>query len=126
VNRDELEAAIWRQVRFLNCQSPRARQAAMNKVLSAADAYAAYTGGITAQRRAELGVPAPAALSTVHFQVPCPIHDDGSCTQARSCNRNCWTAAVLITTTVTADVTCRRCQWSVRYREALGRKKKTA
>jgi len=58
VTRDELEALVWRQSTALTCPVPKTRQLAMEVILQAADDYAVYTGGITAERRAALAAAA--------------------------------------------------------------------
>jgi hypothetical protein len=54
MTREQLEALIWRQSTALTCPVPQTRQMAMGVILAAADDYAVYSGGITAERRAAL------------------------------------------------------------------------
>jgi hypothetical protein len=56
VTRDDLEALIWEETRRLTSPNPKTRSAAMDHILNAADDYATYTGGITAERRVALAV----------------------------------------------------------------------
>ena len=52
MTRDEFEAVIWEDASRLTQRNPKAvRTAAMDRILAAADEYATYTGGITAERR---------------------------------------------------------------------------
>jgi len=99
VNRDELEAAIWRQVTRQDAYDPAE---AVDAILAAADAYALDTYGITAERRTELAADG-------WFGNAVPVHLlDGNLLACRPLGA--WVMRKTATTDDPARVTCRRCR----------------
>lgn len=101
MTRDELEAVIWEETHRLSQRNPRTvRTGAMDRVLSAADAYAAATVGEFAAR----GVPRVHLLAGGGYLACRPL------------------AAFVMRATATtgdpAEVTCGGCKRTGAYREA--------
>jgi hypothetical protein len=108
VTRLQLEALIWRNAPGLASQDTTARYAAMDAILTAADAFAVTQGGITAERRATLATVRQrrAASGAVHWL-------DGEelpACRPRGTSARCETVPEL--------VTCQRCQETVSFRQA--------
>jgi hypothetical protein len=102
--REALEAVIWRVV----TRPDEATQAQrVRAVLAAADDYAEYVGGITAERRAVLAPPPPPLA--VHWQLP------GREAGAASCHGRLTRSPV---TSEWGKVTCGNCTQSRAWREA--------
>ncbi len=96
MNRDELEAIVWRQVTRQDAYDPAE---AVDAILAAADAYALDTYGISADRRGELDAASYAA----------PVHLlDGKLLACRPLGA--WVMRKTATTDDPARVTCRRCR----------------
>ena len=94
MNRDELEAVIWRQMRktrqtLTGVTDPRADCRAVSAILAAADTYAVQVGGITAERRREAILASCRSdrqeTPSVHLAASCPHPHGPGCPGPLAC-----------------------------------------